>query len=142
MKVWKYALGWLAFAGLLLLAGSGVYDAAGGIRASARYLQWYGEHYGAIPVSLVISAYMLGVFRGTAALACAAAGAAGIARGRLRLRYFLALGLCASWYVQAVVHKAYKGSQAEDWVQLWIAVFCLGALIVYRLACIYREELV
>ena len=97
MKVWKYALGWLAFAGLLLLAGSGVYDAAGGIRASARYLQWYGEHYGAMPVSLVISAYMLGVFRGTAALACAAAGAAGIARGRLRLRYFLALGLWISW---------------------------------------------
>jgi hypothetical protein len=44
--------------------------------------------------------------------------------------------------VQAVIHKAYKGSQAEDWVQLWIAVFCLGALIVYRLACISREELV
>ena len=95
-----------------------------------------------MPVSLVISAYMLGVFRGTAALACAAAGAAGIARGRLRLRYFLALGLCASWYVQAVVHKAYKGSPAEDWVQLWIAVFCLGALIVYRLACISREKMV
>ncbi len=85
MKVWKYALGWLAFAGLLLLAGSGVYDAAGGIRASARYLQWYGEHYGAMPVSLVISAYMLGVFRGTAALACAAAGVLAAAAAALVL---------------------------------------------------------
>ena len=81
----------------------------------------------------MVFTYVLGVFRGTVTLGCAAAGLVGVAGGRLRLRYFLLLGVCVYWYVGALVHNAYKGSPAEDWVQMWIAVSCLCILGTYRL---------
>lgn len=133
MKRLRFTLEWLALASLVLLAGSGIYDIAAGVRTSEWYIGWHGEHYGALPVLSVVFTYALGVFRGTVTLVCAAAGLAGVAGGRLRLRYFLPLGICASWYVGAVVHKAYKGSPMEDWGQLWIAVFCLCVLGAYKL---------
>lgn len=129
----RFAMEWLAFAALVLLAGSGVYDIAAGARTSAWYIQWHEAHYGALPVSSVVFTCALGAFRGTVTLGCAAAGLAGVLKGRLRLRYFLLLGMCVYWYVGAVVHKAYKGSPMEDWVQLWIAVFCLCVLGAYKL---------
>lgn len=129
----RFAMEWLAFAALVLLAGSGVYDIAAGARTSAWYIQWHEAHYGALPVSSVVFTYALGAFRGMVTLGCAAAGLAGVMKGRLRLRYFLLLGICVSWYVGAVVHKAYKGSPMEDWMQLWIAVFCLCVLGAYKL---------
>ena len=131
MRRLRFALEWLAFAALALLAGSGVYDIAVGAGMSGRYLQWYEARYGALPVSSVVFTCALGAFRGTVTLGCAAAGLAGVVR--LRLRYFLLLGVCASWYVGTVVHKAYKGSPAGDWAQLWIAVFCLCVLGAYKL---------
>lgn len=133
MKRLRYALEWLAFAALVLLAGSGAYDVAAGVRTSDWYIRWHEAHYGALPLSSVVFTYALGVFRGTAALCCAAAGLAGVLKGRIRIRYLLLLGICTSWYVQTVIRKAYKGSPAEDWVQLWIAVLCLCVLIAYKL---------
>ncbi len=133
MKRLRFAMEWLALAALVLLAGSGVYDIAAGARTSDWYIQWYEAHYGALPVSSIVFTYALGVFRGTVTLCCAAAGLAGVLKGRLQLRYFLLLGMCVYWYVGAVVHKAYKGSPMEDWVQMWIAVFCLCVLVLYKL---------
>lgn len=133
MKRLRYALEWLALAALVLLAASGVYGIAVGVRTSEWYVGWYGEHYGALPVSSVVFTYALSAFRGTVTLGCAAVGAARIVKGRIRKRYLLLLGICASWYVQALIHKAYKGSPMEDWVQMWIAVFCLFVLGAYKL---------
>ena len=133
MKHLRFALEWLALAALVLLAGSGIYDIAAGARTSDWYIQWYEAHYGALPVSSIVFTYALGVFRGTVTLVCASVGAAGVMKGRIRKRYLLLLGICASWYVQALIHKAYKGSPMEDWVQMWIAVFCLCVLVAYKL---------
>lgn len=94
MKRLRFALEWLALAALVLLAESGIYDIAAGVRASEWYIGWHGEQYGALPVSSVVFTYVLGVFRGTVTLGCAAAGLVGVAGGRLRLRYFLLLGVC------------------------------------------------
>ena len=117
MKHLRYALEWLALAALVLLAGSGVYDVAAGVRTSAWYIGWHGEHYGMLPVSSIVFTYALGVFRGTVT----------------RLRYFLLLGMCAYWYVGVLVHNAYKGSPMENWMQMWIVVFCLFVLGAYKL---------
>lgn len=133
MKRLRFAMEWLALAALVLLAGSGIYDIAAGARTSDWYIQWYEAHYGALPVSSIVFTYALGVFRGTVTLVCASVGAAGVMKGRIRKRYLLLLGICASWYVQALIHKAYKGSPMEDWVQMWIAVFCLCVLVAYKL---------
>lgn len=133
MKRLRFAMEWLALAALVLLAGSGAYDVAAGVRTSAWYIGWYGEHYGMLPVSSIVFTYALGVFRGTVTLCCAAAGLAGVMKGRIRLRYFLLLGMCAYWYVGALVHNAYKGSPIENWMQMWIAVFCLFVLGAYKL---------
>lgn len=133
MKHLRFALEWLALAALVLLAGSGIYGIAAGVKVSNWYIWWYGLHYGALPVSSIVFTYALGVFRGTVTLVCAAVGAAGVMKGRIRKRYLLLLGICASWYVQALIHKAYKGSPMEDWVQMWIAVFCLCVLAAYKL---------
>lgn len=128
----RSALEWLALSALVLLAGSGVYDIAAGIRSSVWYLSWHEAQYGALPLSSVVFTYALGVFRGAVTLGCAAAGLAGIAKGRIPLWHLLPLGLCAYWYVGTVVHKAYKGSPAHDWVQLWIAAACLGVTAAYH----------
>ena len=40
MKVWKYALGWLAFAGLLLLAGSAKFILAKLIHQARTEVSW------------------------------------------------------------------------------------------------------
>ena len=115
---------------LLLLAASGVSDLVYGLQVSDWYKHWYEEHYGPMPLSSLINGYALGMFRGAAALVCAAAGLILTVRAKVRFWYLLGLGICTSWYVRAFLHYAYRGVSSRRLLQMLAAALCLGMLLL------------